>query len=328
MEKTRIVTVQDAVGYNSWPFVQALGKGLVCAYSRGLRHCITEHCRGAYARFSQDGGLHWQQETVVVNTPDEGESAIGKGLDENGDMLLWVRCIGKDWHHDLYRTADGAEFVKVASLTPSPMPMQITDVFAVDGVGLVSLWFSGHYRNLPENSWGTLVSRDNGRSWTQTTIEEGLLKADWPTEPSCVSLGDGRLFAIARTERCGDVPCRQFQLQSEDHGKTWRKLRTNIDDVSESTPSLLKDNAGMLWNYYYQRGAGLLKRRVVAVDEVWDNPTGWPPPEIVCKASADTCHAGNVNACSYEGNHLCAFYSGNESQTAVMLAQDAVRDEP
>ncbi|MBP5639254.1 MAG: exo-alpha-sialidase [Victivallales bacterium] len=315
------VTVQDAVGYNSWSFVQTIGNTLICAYSRGMQHSITETCRGVYARISKDGGHTWQPESTVVNTVDECESAIGKGLDEKGAMLLWVRCIGeKRWHHDLYRSVDGISFERIATLEPSPMPMQITDVFAVEGVGLMSLWFSGRYKDLPENSWGTLVSRDNGLTWEQTTIENGLMKGDWPTEPSCVSLGDGRLFVVARAERRGDgEPSRQFQLQSDDKGKTWRKFRTNIDDVSESTPSLILGKDGKIWNYYYQRGAGLLKRRVVNVFDVWDNPMNWPEPENVCKGSENAHHAGNVNACVYGDRHACTFYSGDERQTDVKL---------
>ncbi len=319
--KPSVLTVQDTIGYNSWSFVQALGKTLVCAYSRGMEHRIEEPCRGVYARMSQDGGRTWQAESTVVNTADDCESAIGKGLDENGAMLLWVRCIGKRWHHDLFRSADGVAFERIASLEPSPMPMQITDVFHVEGVGLMSLWFSGHYRDVPENSWGTLVSRDNGLTWKQTTIEDGLGKGDWPTEPSCVPLGDGRLFAIARMEFCGDaLPSRQFQLQSEDNGKTWRKFRTNIDDVCMSTPSLILDSSsGLISNYYYQRGAGLLKRRSGLVESLWDHPTAWSEPEIICNGSVNAHHAGNVNACAFGDRHACTFYSGDEKQTDVLL---------
>ncbi len=53
---TPLVTVQNALGYNSWPFVQVLGKTLVCAYSRGKEHSISETCRGVYARRSANCG--------------------------------------------------------------------------------------------------------------------------------------------------------------------------------------------------------------------------------------------------------------------------------
>ena len=322
-DNNKVLTVQNALGYNSWPFVQVLGKTLVCAYSRGKEHSISETCRGVYARRSVDGGATWLEEKAVVNTPMFGESAIGKGLDLDGAMLLWVRCVGTPWHHDLYRSVDGFSFERIASLQPNPMPMQITDVFHIGEGVLMSLWFAGNYRSATEHSWGTLTSRDNGRTWHQVVVEDGLPKEEWPTEPSCVPLGNGRLLAIARMENCGaDVKSSQFQLESDDNGKSWRKFRTRIDDVRESTPSLVLDaETGVLSNYYYQRGAGVLKCRRVDAACIWGHPEAWPDPEIVCHASTNAHHAGNVNACAFGRSHVCTFYSGDEYQTEVVLVR-------
>ena len=313
--------VQEAKGYNSWPFVQTLGGRLVCAYSRGERHSIDERTRGVYARVSRDGGRTWAVESTVVNTPDYGESAIGKGLDEDGAMLLWVRCVGADWKHDLYRSTDGVSFERIASLRPDPMPMQITDVVHVPTVGLMCFWFAGRYRDLPENSWGTLVSTDNGKTWKQHVVEANLPKADWPTEQCGIYLGDGKLLAVARCEVCDDCPQRrQFQLQSSDFGRTWTKMRTNIGDVKISTPSLIYDvSTGLLSNYYYHRGAGLLKRRVAPLKEIWDRPTAWPEPETIASGSPNEHHAGNVNVVAAGNVHFCAYYSGDERNTAVVV---------
>ncbi len=67
----------------------------------------------------------------------------------------------------------------------------------------------------------------------------------------------------------------QFQVTSADGGRTWKKARTNIADVHESTPSLVCDaQTGLVANYYYQRGARLLKRRVARAADVFDNPAG------------------------------------------------------
>ena len=103
------VVVQSAAnGYNSWPIVQAIGTKIVCAYSRGTAHDISQGVRGVYARTSTDGGATWGDEVTVANDASCGEVAIGKGLDANGAMLLWVRCWGgANPHHDLYRTTDG-----------------------------------------------------------------------------------------------------------------------------------------------------------------------------------------------------------------------------
>jgi len=314
--------VQDVSGYNSWPMIQALGDKLVCAYSRGTAHSIAEDARAVYARTSTDNGKTWTTETVVANTPGYGEVTVGKGLDATGAMLLWVRRIGKDWNHDLYRTTDGVTFTRVATPKLAVTPMQITDVFSVPEVGLMALWFAGPYDDSAGHSWGTLTSRDDGATWTQTAIESALPKSEWPTEPSAVYLGEGRILAIARTEEGGVYTTRsQFQLVSTDYGATWTRSKTNIGDVSCSTPSLVLDaKTGLLSNYYYQRGHGVLWRRVVAPDSVFDHPLHWPLPEAVATGSRITFDAGNVNATTSGGTHVLAFYSGKAPDTAILVS--------
>jgi hypothetical protein len=315
--------VQAVRGYNSWPMLQALGGKLVCVYSRGTAHSIGEDARAVYARTSTDEGKTWTPETVVANTPGYGDVAVGKGLDATGAMLLWVRRVGAEWLHDLYRTTDGVTFTRVATPQLAVVPVQISDVVAVPTVGLMALWFAGNYGDDgPCHSWGTVTSRDDGATWTQTTIESGLTKPQWPTEPSAVYLGEGKLLAIARTEQGGASTTRaQFQLVSTDYGKTWTRAPTNIGDVMASTPSLLLDTAtGLLSNYYYQRGqGGVLRRRVVAPDRVFDHPLQWPASEAVATGSESTFDAGNVNATTLSGKHCLSFYSGKAPDTAVLV---------
>lgn len=309
--------VQDVPGYNSWPMIQALGEKLVCVYSRGSGHTIGEHSRAVYARTSTDGGKTWTDETVVADTDGYGEVEVGKGLDSDGAMLLWVRRIGKEWFQDLYRTTDGVTFTLVTATQFPVRPMQITDVFAVPTVGLMALWFAGDYGDKPTNAWGTVTSSDNGATWVQTPIESGLAKAQWPTEPSAVYLGDGRILAIGRTETGGT----QFQLTSTDYGKTWARAQTNIGDVHCSTPSLILDaNTGLLSNYYYHRGAGVLRRRVVDPERVFSHPLRWPASEPVATGSRITFDAGNANATVIGDKHYVAFYSGKAPDTGVFVS--------
>ncbi|WP_417739271.1 sialidase family protein [Rosistilla oblonga] len=310
--------VQDVSGYNSWPMIQAIGEKLVCVYSRGTAHSIKEDARAVFARTSTDGGKTWTAETTVANTPGDGEVTVAKGLDSTGAMLLWVRRIGKQWNHDLYRTTDGVKFTRVATPELAVQPMQITDVFAVPTVGLMSLWFAGNYSDDATQSWGTMTSRDDGVTWTQTTIESGLTKANWPTEPSAVYLGDGRILAVARTE----IAQGQFQLISTDYGATWKRSQTNILDVRASTPSLILDaETGLLSNYYYERGRGILRRRVVDPDSVFDHPLAWPASEAVAIASPVTWDSGNANATVIGSNHYVAFYSGEAPDTSVLVSE-------
>ncbi len=315
--------MQDVGGYNSWPMMQAIGGKMVCVYSRGSGHTIAEDARAVYARTSLDHGKTWTGETVVANSPGYGDVPVGKGLDSNGAMLLWVRRVGKEWLHDLYRTTDGVKFDLVATPKLAVTPVQITDVFAVPKVGLMTLWFAGNYGEDMSHSWGTLTSSDNGATWTQTPIETGLSKAQWPTEPSAVYLGDGRILVIARTEQGGTSSERsQYQMVSSDYGATWTRAQTNISDVFLSTPSLILDaETGLLSNYYYQRGkGGVLRRRVVDPDRVFGNPLHWPGSEVVAKGSEASIDAGNVNATVIGGTHYLSFYSGKAPDTAVLVS--------
>lgn len=312
-------TVQDCKGYNSWPMMQALGRRLVCTYSRGTGHNISEGVRGVFVRTSDDCGRSWSKEVCVVDEPNYGEVPIGKGLDDDGAMLLWIRCFGgPSNHHDLYRTLDGVTFEKISTPALSPLPVQITDVFHVPGKGMMSLWFAGSYSPDSGHSWGTLVSTDNGRTWTQTTVEQGLSKADWPTEQSAVYVGDGKILGLARTEITGSSGGVQFQLTSTDSGTTWKREHTNIADIMGSTPSLVYDaQSGLVSNYYFERGKGLVKRRVNALKDVWSTPTGWAEPEIVGTGSDQPWDTGNVNATVIGRTHFIAYYSGANPNTAV-----------
>lgn len=310
-------------GYNAWPMIQAIGDKLVCAYSRGSAHTIDEGARAIYSRTSADGGETWTAEAVVANTPGQGEVAVGKGLDSSGAMLLWVRRIGKEWHHDLYRTTDGVTFARVATPALEVMPVQITDIFAVPTVGLMALWFAGSYADEgPSHAWGTLTSHDDGATWAQTTIESGLARADWPTEPSAVYLGEGLILAIARTEVDDASSTRsQFQMVSADCGASWTRARTNIGDVYASTPSLILDaETGLVSNYYYERGKGILRRRVACPDRVVASPCNWPESEPVAQGSLATFDAGNANATATERTHYVAFYSGQAPDTTILVS--------
>lgn len=310
--------VQDVGGYNSWPMIQAIGDKLVCTYSRGKAHTIDEDARAVYARTSMDGGKTWTAETTVANTPGYGEVTVGKGLDSTGAMLLWVRRIGKDWNHDLYRSTDGVTFTLVSTPKLAVRPMQITDVFSVPKVGLMALWFAGNYGKEATHSWGMMTSDDDGKTWTQKTIESGLSKMDWPTEPAAVYLGKGKILAVGRTES-GSA---QFQMISSDYGVTWTRKRTNITDIKASTPSLILDGkTGLLSNYYYERGRGVLRRRVVDPKTIFDHPLNWPASEAVAIGSRIAWDSGNANATVIGNQHYVSFYSGKAPDTAVMVSE-------
>ncbi len=319
----RAHVVSGVPGYNSWPMIQSFGDWLFCAYSRDSArpangHTIHPGSRDSYLRRSPDGGCTWSDETVVANDPLAGEVNEGIGLDETGAVVLWVRCLGGDRRHELYRTIDGRSVEKVAVVRPDPFPMQVMDPVRVEGLGLVSPWFAGNYRKDGSNSWGLLVSTDNGRTWSQRVIEKDLSVKEWVTEPSLVDLGGGRLLFVGRCEQGLGT---QFQVTSADGGKTWKKSRTNIGDVRESTPSLVYDaKSGLVANYYYHRGARKLKRRVADADFIFDHPDRWPEPEVLDEGFEQRAHdAGNVKATRLGDKDCCAWYTGTQSNATVVV---------
>ncbi len=321
----KAILVQDVKGYNSWPMMQAIGDKLVCVYSRGSGHTIGEDARLTYARTSSDRGRTWTPETVVADTPGFGEVPVGKGLDADGAALFWVRRVGKEWLQDLYRTTDGVNFKLITTPKLSPTPVQITDIFTLPKTGLMCLWFAGGYADGTDHSWGTLTSADNGLTWKQTTVESGLTKAQWPTEPSAVYLGDGKILAIGRCEVWGGgtTARSQHQLTSTDYGVTWKKAQTNIGEVMGSTPSLVLDaKTGLVSNYYYQRGkGGILRRRVADPTAIFDHPLSWPSSEAIAVGSEDPTEAGNINATFIKDTHYLAFYSGHSPNTSVYVTE-------
>jgi len=314
--ETRVVA-REPGRYESWPFVETIGGRIVIAYSDGERHNAGERGRSVLAKTSDDGGRTWSAPVPVVQSPEIGATAVGKGRDSGGRMLLWVRTYGGDSPgFDLYRTADGKTFERIAHFPHLGKGGQIMDVVRIDG-RLVSLWFSGDYKTPETFAWGKLESHDGGITWKRRTIESGMPLPEWPTEPAMIHLGGGRILGIARTEEAGGT---LFSLVSEDGGATWSKRRTNIGDVMKSTPTLLFDSkSGLITLYYYERGKRLLKRRIARADDVFDNPGAWPEPEIVATGDENRItDAGNPNAAAFGTHHLIAWYSGAKRPDATI----------
>ena len=317
------IVVENKKGYNSWPMIQSWKGKLYYLYTRGSGHTIGEGARDAFLKISSDNGKTWSKEIPFATDKSYGEVPTSKGLDEDGNILFWVRFIGrkKPSSHKLYMSKDGVNFEVISTPKLSPFPMQITDIFKVEKVGLMALWFATDYKT-DKNSWGTLVSNDNGKTWKQTIIESRLDKKLHHTEPSAVYLGNGKILVISRVKNNLDSTDKaQFQIESNDYGKTWTTRLTNIGDVMISTPSLIYDKeTGIISNYYYQRGRGMLKRRVAQADKIWGNPLAWSKPEIIAFASAIGYDAGNVNATVIGDTHYLAYYSGDRKNASVVIS--------
>ncbi len=327
-EGVSVSTVESRPGYNSWPMIQSVGGRLVCTYSRGTKHDPLEAPRRAWAKWSDDGGRTWHGPHLIAGESGRGETPIGKGLDSKGAGLFWIRSYPGALSHSLYRTTDGESFELLAAPKLSPAPVQITDIVHVPGRGMVALWFAGNYLDSDRGkSWGELVSTDDGRTWTQRTIAGGLAKSQWPTEPSFVRLPDGRMLGVARSERYKKGEALQWQIESVDGGLTWTQRETNIRDVMASTPSLIYDaKADLVYNYYYERGKCMLKCRVARPGDVWGRPLAWPEPRVVSRGSDSPWDSGNACATSMDGRHYVAYYTGDPTNTSVVVALDAAAE--
>lgn len=319
-----VYEVDSHPGYNCWPMIQHVGKRLVCIYTIGKHHDPWEKGRAAYARYSDDGAKTWSEKVLMDHNASYGTSSIGKGTDKDGNALFWIRRLDTDRRMALYRTSDGIRFELLSAPLLHPKPMQVTDIFHTPDA-IACLWFSDDYSPEKANkSWGILISTDNGVTWEQRTIEDHLKINEWPTEPSVAVLGDGRLLAVARSE--GNTGY-QFQLTSSDWGKTWEKHRTNITDIKESTPSLIFDKAsGRIYNYYYQRGAGLLKVRVAKANKVFTSPLSWPKPRIIAHGGTKRpWDSGNANAVASGKKHFITYYTGDSINCKVVVSTNGIR---
>ena len=319
--------VQDCPGYNGWPFIRVLDGRLLVVYNRANGHEFTDGKVDLFARQSADRARTWTDETAI--------EACGRLSSEpkGTPAFCWNRFWkGNVRRHDLYRTFDGVRFEKVSTPALDPMPVQVMAPVPLPDGRLLSLWFDGDYRNLAGgHSWGTLFSSDGGRTWRQKTVEAGLSKADWPTEPSVVSLGGGRLLAIARAEWCEGADVRQLQsLTSSDGGLTWTRAKTAIADVHESTPALLYDGASdELTLYYFHRGPGVLKRRTAKASAAFADPLAWSESEVVaCGRKRRAWDSGNVSAVRLDGSDYLAYYAGDATNATVLVSVVGKAESP
>ena len=98
---------------------------------------------------------------------------------------------------------------------------------------------------------------------------------------------------------------------------------TNISDTMASTPTLLFNRkTGVVTVYYYQRGAGVLRRRTARAKEVFLNPQSWPDSVALVSDGGHSIDAGNVNATDGKAGRFIAYYTGKAPNCAVVVLPD------
>ena len=188
----------------------------------------------------------------------------------------------------------------------------VGDIINVPNVGLVA--FFNTYG--ASRSWGKLVSTDNGLTWTDTTIESGLVATECPFEISAQYIGNGRILAIGRYDAYTGTTA-LWQMQSSDYGNTWTRAATNLVYGGGNTPSLLyNETTGLLDLFVYQRGTGKLFHIQNSVDSIFDNPTNWANGVVIGNGTIGQ-DAGNVNAVTFNGRQIISYYSGSPTETGI-----------
>lgn len=298
-------------GYNAFPFIGALKDKLVCVYSVGKNHTDNTSV-DIFAKTSLNGVI-WSKAKKIISTENVRDTITGLGHDSLGIIYFWNRKgtpVNADCSFDLYKTSDGIVFTKKSSPVFDIKPSHIGDALHIPTVGVIS--FYNTYR-ATRNSYGYVLTKDGGETWSQIEIASPTTQSDTPTEIYGVYIGDGKIIALGRSEDSAAM----FQMQSNDYGKTWETKKTNITDVYLSTPTLIYGDDGYITVYYYNRADGKLKKRRAIASTVFENPSSWGEPSNIASGAVGQ-DAGNANSVKFNGNNIIAYYSGTDTETSVI----------
>lgn len=303
------VTTDD--GYNAFPFIGTVNNKLVCVYSIGKSHTDNTNV-DIFAKTSPNGVI-WSKAKKIISTENVRDTITGLGHDSLGVIYFWNRKgtpVNADCSFDLYKTSDGINFTKKSSPVFDIKPSHIGDALFIPTVGVIS--FYNTYR-ANRNSYGYVLTKDGGETWSQIEIASPTTQSDTPTEISGTYIGDGKILSLGRSEDSAAM----FQIQSSDFGKTWETKITNITDVYLSTPTLIYDDDGYITVYYYNRADGKLKKRKAIASTVFESATSWGEPSNIASGSVGQ-DAGNANSVKFNNNIIVVYYSGTDTETSVI----------
>lgn len=298
-------------GYNAFPFIGVVKDKLVCVYSVGKNH--TDNTSVDIFAKTSPNGVIWSKAKKIISTENVRDTITGLGHDSLGIICFWNRKgtpVNADCSFDLYKTSDGIVFTKKSSPVFDIKPSHIGDALHIPTLGVIS--FYNTYR-ATRNSYGYVLTKDGGETWSQIEIASPTTQSDTPTEIYGVYIGDGKIIALGRSEDSAAM----FQIQSNDYGKTWETKKTNITDVYLSTPTLIYGDDGYITVYYYNRADGKLKKRRAIASTVFENPSSWGEPSNIASGAVGQ-DAGNANSVKFNGNNIIAYYSGTDTETSVI----------
>tara|TARA_R110002096_G_scaffold26518_17_gene81812 strand:+ start:695 stop:1045 length:351 start_codon:yes stop_codon:yes gene_type:complete len=72
---------------------------------------------------------------------------------------------------------------------------------------------------------------------------------------------------------------------------------------------------------FYERGRGILRRRVADPEDTFEHPLRWPASEAIAIGSPIAWDSGNANATVIGDIHYVSFYSGEAPDTDVVVSE-------
>ena len=201
---------------------------------------------------SKDGGLHWSQPRVLVDS-ESSEGNLALGVLKDGTVLLGYETFrlsgGKDsptaqyLSYEVIRSTDHGKSWSPPTKIPRSDKLALASYSKIiqlpDGTALMPLYAyvegpEGNTQQQPSTKHFSYVyrSRDGGRSWG----DRSLIAAGF-NETNLVRLKSGKLLAVMREEQ--KPPGRCAISESTDGGRYWSPSRY-VTGASEHPASILQ----------------------------------------------------------------------------------------
>ena len=318
-DRTRVYQGSPGSG-GGHPLVCRLGNGEVLAVFQAWD--ADSDWRILSAR-SGDGGLHWSEPRVLVDSPDS-EGNVALGVLRDGTVLLGYETFrilrGKDapparyLAYQVMRSTDhGRSWSSPVKVPDDPDSLALASYSSIlqlpDGTVLMPLYAyvegeegEAGRQSSPRHFSYVYRSRDGGRSWG----DRSLIAAGF-NETNLVRLKSGKLLAVMREEQ--KPPGRSALTESSDDGRQWSRPRY-VTGASQHPASLLQTPDGTVVLSHGVRhppyGAQALLSR--------DDGRTWDRNRKIMLGYHSSGGGGYPCTIRLDSGHLLTLYYGNSHQ--------------
>lgn len=283
----RFKTIKEDLQYNCWPvIIRTNTNRFIVFYGSGERHKLgTTYGRKLCYKYSDNDGLTWSDEQVVLSNPLYDYTTYGAIALSNGHILCFVNAYASGVTPDYYvmKSKDnGATFAEVFRFSQSADPHIRAVGFPnvpveMDNGKLIA---SKNMSVSGKCGEAFIFSSDNGDTWDESVIAVPVTAPsfqDIPYEIRVAYIGGGKLIAMGRND-IGNL----YQLISNDYGQTWSQHITNITDCTDGPAfPLYRQTDGTLTLYYTNRHSNTVNKRTVYAEDVFHDPSRWTDPVII-----------------------------------------------